>query len=138
MHVRRHQDPRLNLEDTRLREPRKLSLLMGLVALAIAWAGRTAADRLGRRNPPRKAHGYYAKSWFRIGFDHIRHRLRTNPLGAIGPWFRIATQPDKVCGVVLCVSAALAHTLSKFRVFSVVQAELSNGQKWWFFVFLSA
>ena len=48
----------LNLEDTRLREPRKLSLLMALVALAIAWAGRTAADRLGRRNPPRKAHGY--------------------------------------------------------------------------------
>ena len=47
----------LNLEDTRLREPRKLSLLMALVALAIAWAGRTAADRLGRRNPPRKAHG---------------------------------------------------------------------------------
>jgi hypothetical protein len=90
----------LNLEDTRLREPRKLSLLMALVALAIAWAGRTAADRLGRRNPPRKAHGYYAKSWFRIGFDHIQHRLRTDPLDAIGPWFRIVTQPEKMAGVV--------------------------------------
>ena len=90
----------LNLEDTRLREPRKLSLLMALVALAIAWAGRTAADRLGRRNPPRKAHGYYAKSWFRIGFDHIRHRLRTDPLDAIAPWFRVATRPEARCGVV--------------------------------------
>ncbi len=28
----------LNLEDTRLTDPRKLDLLMGLVALAIAWA----------------------------------------------------------------------------------------------------
>ena len=90
----------LNLEDTRLREPRKLSLLMALVALAIAWAGRMAADRLGRRNPPRKAHGYYAKSWFRIGFDHIRHRLRTDPLDAIAPWFRVATRPEARCGVV--------------------------------------
>ena len=90
----------LNIEDTRLREPRKLSLLMALVALAIAWAVRPAADRLGRRNPPRKAHGYYAKSWFRTGFDHIRHRLRTDPLDAIGPWFRIVTKPDKGCGVM--------------------------------------
>lgn len=90
----------LNLEDTRLREPRKLSLLMALVALAIAWAGRTAADRQGRRSPPRKAHGYYAKSWFRTGFDHIRNRLRTDPLDAIGPWHRITKTSENGCGVV--------------------------------------
>lgn len=90
----------LNLEDTRLRDPRKLDLLMALVALAIAWAGRTAADRLGRRSPRRKTHGYYAKSWFRTGFDHIRSRLRTDPLDAIAPWLRIAPKPEKAVGVV--------------------------------------
>ncbi len=90
----------LNLEDTRIRDPRKLDLLMALVALAIAWAGRAAADRLGRRSPRRKTHGYYAKSWFRTGFDHIRNRLRTDPLNAITPWLRIAPTPEKVGGVV--------------------------------------
>ena len=40
----------LNLEDTRLTCPRKLALLMALVALALAWAGRTAADPA---RPPR-------------------------------------------------------------------------------------
>lgn len=39
----------LNLEDTRLCDPRKLDLLMGLVALAIAWAARTALALLGTR-----------------------------------------------------------------------------------------
>jgi Transposase DDE domain len=58
----------LNLEDTRLTDPRKLHLLMALVALALAWAARTAAAALGARAPKRKAHGYFAQSWFRTGF----------------------------------------------------------------------
>ena len=70
----------LNLEDTRLTDPRKLALLMALVALALAWAGRAAAALLGPRAPKRKAHGYFAQSWFRIGFDRIRNLLRTDPL----------------------------------------------------------
>ena len=37
----------LNIEDTRLTDPRKLALLMALVAIAIAWAGRLAADLIG-------------------------------------------------------------------------------------------
>ena len=37
----------LNIEDTRITNPRKLAFLMALVALAIAWAGRAAADLLG-------------------------------------------------------------------------------------------
>lgn len=73
----------LNLEDTRLTDPRKLDLLMGIVALALAWAGRTAATLLGPRGPKRKAHGYLAQSWFRAGFDRIRNLLRTDPLAAI-------------------------------------------------------
>ncbi len=90
----------LNLEDTRLSHPRKLGLLMGLVALALAWAARTALNLLGPRWPKRKAHGYLAKSWFRIGFDRIRNLLRSNPMEAIDPWRRIATKPRKICRVV--------------------------------------
>ena len=80
----------LNIEDTRLTSPRKLDLLMALVTLALAWAGRTAHDLLGSREPERKTHGHLAKSWFRLGFDCIRNRLRTKPENAIRAWLRIA------------------------------------------------
>jgi hypothetical protein len=83
----------LNLEDTRLTCPRKLDLLMALVALALAWAGRTAATLLGSAAPKRKAHGYLAKSWFRIGFDRIRNLLRSDPVAAIAAWLRLPTKP---------------------------------------------
>ena len=90
----------LNLEDTRLTDPRKLGLLMGLVALAIAWAARAARDLLGTRWPRRKSHGYLAKSWFRTGFDRIRNLLRSDPIKAIDPWRRIARKPRQICRVV--------------------------------------
>lgn len=89
-----------NLEDTRLTDPAKLGLLMGLVALAIAWAARAAKDLLGTRWPRRKAHGYLEKSWFRTGFDQIRRLLRSDPLNAIAPWARIASNPRQNCRVV--------------------------------------
>ena len=90
----------LNLEDTRLSDPRKLDLLMGLVALALALAARAARDLLGTRWPKRKAHGYLEKSWFRTGFDRIRNLLRSNPMEAIQPWCRIARKPRQICRVV--------------------------------------
>ena len=90
----------LNLEDPRLTDPRKLDLLMGLVALALAWAARAARDLLGTRWPKRKAHGYLEKSWFRTGFDRIRNLLRSNPMEAIQPWRRIVKKPRKICRVV--------------------------------------
>ena len=90
----------LNLEDTRLTDPRKLDLLMGLVALAIAWAARAARDLLGTRWPRRKSHGYLGKSWFRTGFDQIRHLLRSDQLKAIEPWLRIALKPIQNARVV--------------------------------------
>ena len=85
----------LNLEDTRLTDPRKLALLMALVALAIAWAGRAAADLLGPRFPKRKSHGHFAQSWFRIGFDEVRNRSESNPAAAITEWLRLAAKPPK-------------------------------------------
>jgi hypothetical protein len=89
-----------NIEDTRLTNPAKLDLLMGLVALAIAWAARTAKSHLGTRWPPRKAHGYLAQSWFRTGFDLVRSLLRSDPLKAIQAWRRIARNRSKTSRVV--------------------------------------
>jgi hypothetical protein len=81
----------LNLEDTRLVTPRKLALLLSLVALAVAWAARAAAILVGRKAPARKAHGYLAKSWFRIGFDQLRRLLRHDPASAVQPWLVIGS-----------------------------------------------
>jgi len=85
----------LNLEDTRLTHPRKLALLMALVALAIAWVGRAAADLLGQGSPTRKSHGYFAQSWFRIGFDRIRTLLSSDAIAAIDAWRRLRKPPAK-------------------------------------------
>jgi hypothetical protein len=87
----------LNLEDTRLSNPRKLDLLMGLATLALAWAAGAARTLLGQHWPKRKAHGYLAKSWFRTGFDQVRNRLRSDPMEAIQPWRRITKNPRKIC-----------------------------------------
>ena len=78
-----------NLEDTRLTSADKLGLLLAVVALAVAWVCRTATDLMGKSTPKRKKHGYYAKSWFRIGFDELRRRLRTKPDIAIASWAKI-------------------------------------------------
>jgi hypothetical protein len=85
-----------NLEDTRLTSADKLGLLLAVVALAVAWVCRTATDLMGKSAPKRKKHGYYAKSWFRIGFDELRRRLRTKPDLAIACWAKI----PKSCAVV--------------------------------------
>ena len=79
----------LNIEDTRLTNPRKLALLMALVALAIVWAGRTAADMLGHGSPKRKAHGHLAQSWFRTGFDQLRNLLSANHSEVLNAWRRL-------------------------------------------------
>ena len=78
-----------NLEDTRLTIARKLDLLIGVVALAMAWAAKTASAKLGARKRPRKSHGRYAKSIFRIGLDEIRRLLRTEPQQAFLHWPKI-------------------------------------------------
>lgn len=90
----------LNMEDTRLTDPRKLDLLMGLVALATAWIARAAIVRIWPRKPRIASHGYLAKSWFRTGFDAIRQLLRSDPLAAVRDWLRIAVRPFKSARVV--------------------------------------
>lgn len=62
----------LNIEDTRLRQPNKLCLLLAIVAIAIACAQRVARKVQGRTGIKRATHGYRRKSTFRTGFDHLR------------------------------------------------------------------
>ena len=78
-----------NLEDTRLSIAKKLSLLVGIVALAMAWAAKTASAKIGTRKRPRKSHARYAKSIFRIGLDEITRLLRTEPENAFRHWPKI-------------------------------------------------
>ncbi|PIL17129.1 hypothetical protein P775_24705, partial [Puniceibacterium antarcticum] len=68
----------LNIEDTRMKLSKKLSLLMAVCAIALAMACHTASRLMGSKYPARKKHGYCSKSWFRTGFDELRRRLRTN------------------------------------------------------------
>ena len=89
----------LNFEDTRLTDPAKLHLLTAIIALAIAWAARAARTKLGFKAPPRKPHGYLAKSYFRTGFDFIRNRLRSDPQNARTEWINLKTA-RKTQGVV--------------------------------------
>ena len=76
----------LNLEDTRLTAPRKLDLLVAILVIAIAWASATADGLLGRTAPPRKKHGYPAKSRFRTGLDRLRRQISAASPQAFEPW----------------------------------------------------
>jgi hypothetical protein len=86
----------LNLEDTRMSMMNKLNLLFTLVTLAVAWASKTGANSIGRGKMKRKKHGYFAKSFFRIGFDQIRKLLSFNPLAAVNPWSKISGEIGNV------------------------------------------
>jgi len=76
----------LNLEDTHLTDPRKLSALIGIVALAVTWAYRCATHVKGRGGIKCKTHGRREKSWFRTGLDALRRWLLFDPTKAIGAW----------------------------------------------------
>lgn len=84
----------LNLEDTRLTDPRKLDLLVAILVIAIAWASATAARLLGRRALPRKKHGYPAKSVFRIGFEQLRRQIRAPSTIPLDIWDDIKPTSD--------------------------------------------
>jgi Transposase DDE domain len=79
----------LNFEDTRLTDPAKLHLLTALVALAVAWSVRAARTHLGQDAPPRKTHGYLARSYFRTGFTFLRNRLRSDHPETLVEWNKL-------------------------------------------------
>jgi hypothetical protein len=76
----------LNLEDTHITDPAKLEALIGVVALAMAWAYRCATVIKGRGAIGRKTHGRREKSWFRIGLDALRRWLIFDPQRALKAW----------------------------------------------------
>jgi len=95
VHVRRRQDPR---PQHRGHPPHLPPQARPIVAIALTWAGRAAADLLGNREPERKSHGYLARSYFRIGLDHIRNLLRSDPVSATGSWGNLTPKAQKSRG----------------------------------------
>jgi len=87
-----------NMEDTRLTHPEKLSLLLALVTIAMAWSLACAVALTGRHDIPRAKHGFRRKSTFRTGFDALRHWIVYRPDIAARTWnaiWRRLTNPDK-------------------------------------------
>jgi len=78
-----------NMEDTRLTQPAKLSSLLVIITLAMAWAYATARAVKGREPIKTRAHGYRSKSWFRLGFDQLRKWILHQPERAALLWQRI-------------------------------------------------
>lgn len=85
----------LNLEAARLTDPRKLDLLVAILVVAVAWASAVADRVLGSTTPPRKKHGYPAKSRFRIGLDRLRRQIRAASPQAFAPWNKLNAALDK-------------------------------------------
>lgn len=75
-----------NMEDTRLVNADKISTLMAVLTLAIAWAYRCATTVMVMKAIKRKSHGRRQKSWFRIGFDALRNWLTNSPDKALHAW----------------------------------------------------
>jgi len=93
----------LNLEDTRLTNPKKLNTLLTAMTLAMAWAYACARESHGNKTVKTKTHGYRYKSWFRIGFDQLRKWLLHRPDKAADIWnkqFPRRLSKQKMPGVV--------------------------------------
>jgi Transposase DDE domain len=78
-----------NMEDTHLTQPPKLALLLAIVALAFAWTHACATAVKPHGDIARASHGYRRKSWFRIGFDILRHWIFAKPDAALDRWTTI-------------------------------------------------
>ena len=103
------------MEDTRLTQPAKLSLLLALVALAMAWSRACASAGKGKQDIKRVSHGYRRKSWFRTGFDTLRHWITAHPEMALQSWEQIWKRAGKPVGrrrVVQCGETALINNSS--------------------------
>ena len=84
-----------NMEDTHMTAPGKLDTLLGLIAMAMAWAYRCATALKGRADIPRKAHGRREKSWFRTGLDALRRWLLYEPNRASAAWMQISPKRQR-------------------------------------------
>ena len=85
----------LNMEDTRLTNPEKLSTLLAIITLALTWAYRCATQTMGVKNIRQKSHGRREKSWFRVGLDVLRQWIIHHPDKAVSAWISTCTKPAK-------------------------------------------
>lgn len=76
----------LNMEDTRIVNPKKLATLLAVLALAVTWAYRCATTLMGMKAIKRKTHGRREKSWFRTGLDTLRNWIVNQPDKAGNAW----------------------------------------------------
>ncbi len=76
----------LNIEDTHITDPLKISTLLTIITLAITWAYRCATQTMGRAAIRRKTHGRRQKSWFRTGLDTLRNWIINQPQKAEQAW----------------------------------------------------
>lgn len=71
-----------HFEDTHLTQKKKLSLLMGMIALATLWALRVGEVlEISEGVLRRKSHGRLAESLFRVGLDFLRGLIFDSALG---------------------------------------------------------
>ncbi len=77
-----------NMEDTRITLPKKLSSLLVVITIAMAWAYACATAIKGSAAIKTRAHGYRYKSFFRIGFDQLRKWIIHQPNCAEQIWSR--------------------------------------------------
>jgi Transposase DDE domain len=84
----------LNLEDTHLTCPQKLSSLLVIITLAMTWSYRCATKVMGRQAIRRKSHKRREKSWFRTGFDALRNWIIIHPKKAIEAWLEKFPKPS--------------------------------------------
>ena len=75
-----------NFEDTHITDPKKLNILMVVIALATVWACRTATKCKGTSAIQKKTHGRQEKSWFRVGFDTLRQWIVHDSDQALRVW----------------------------------------------------
>ena len=80
--------------DRRIAKHGRSTMLLAIVAIAIAWASAAGGALLGRKRLPRKAHGYPARSIFRIGFERLRTLLRADPIRTLDAWKRLLPNPQ--------------------------------------------
>lgn len=76
----------LNMEDTRMTQLGKLSVLIAIITLAMVWIYACAKVRKGNRPIRKTKHGYLRKSWFRTGFDQLRNWIFQRPDKAAAIW----------------------------------------------------
>ena len=97
-----------NLEETRLREAKRLETLCGVLAIAFCWTYHVGAWRHSVKPIQLKTHRRPAKSLFRYGFDRIRQAV----INAADKWKQLEQVLSLLWKVLISPKAPLRPTES--------------------------